>query len=92
MSLTDIEPRALKVDAMVAPTAPVLPQPDPLTVRIPEATRISGFSRSELYRRAARGEIILLKCGKSTLVEMTSLRAAVSALPRAAIRAAKDAL
>ncbi len=59
---------------------------DPLAVRLPEASRISGFSRSEIYRRAGRGEIILLKCGKSTLVDMQSLRAAVAALPRASIR------
>jgi hypothetical protein len=91
MGMTDVERRALKGNAMVASTAPAQPQPDPLTVRIPEATRISGFSRSELYRRAGRGEIIMLKCGKSTLVDMASLRAAVSALPRAPIRAAGSA-
>jgi hypothetical protein len=57
-----------------------------LAVRLPEAARISGFSQSELYRRAARGEIIFLKCGASTLVDVTSLRAAVASLPRAVIR------
>jgi hypothetical protein len=57
-----------------------------LAVRLPEATRISGFSRSELYRRAARGEIVFLKCGASTLVDMASLQAAVASLPRAVIR------
>jgi hypothetical protein len=62
------------------------PSLDLLAVRLPEATRISGLSRSEIYRRAGRGEIILLKCGKSTLVEMTSLRATLAALPRASIR------
>jgi hypothetical protein len=61
---------------------------DRLAVRLPEAIRISGFSRSELYRRAARGEIIFLKCGSTTLVDVPSLRAAVGALPRAVIRTA----
>jgi hypothetical protein len=43
------------------------------------------FSRSEIYRRAGwpegtPGRLVLLKCGKSTLVDMGSLRAAVAAL------------
>jgi hypothetical protein len=64
---------------------------EPLAVRLPEAVRLSGLSRSELYRRASRGEIVLLKCGASTLVDMNTLRAVVAALPRAAIRLAKRA-
>ncbi len=59
---------------------------EPLAVRLPEAARISGFSRSELYRRAARGEIIFLKSGATTLVDIVSLRAAVASLPRATIK------
>ena len=66
------------------------PHIEPLAVRLPEATRISGLSRSEIYRRAGRGEIILLKCGKSTLVDMASLRATLAALPRASIRPANQ--
>jgi hypothetical protein len=59
---------------------------EPLAVRLPVASRLSGFSRSELYRRAARGEIVFLKSGSTTLVDMASLRCAVSSLPRAVIR------
>jgi hypothetical protein len=59
-----------------------------LAVRLSEASFISGFSRSELYRRAARGQIIFLKCGSSTLVDLKSLRAAVASLPRARIKSA----
>ena len=81
MGLTDIERKALKS----AGTALVA---EPLTVRLTEASRISGFSRSDLYRRAAAGEIVFLKAGRSTLVTMESLRAAIAALPRAAIRGA----
>jgi len=91
MGMTEIEPRALTGDALADFVRYPSPQSAPLAVRIPEATRISGFSRSEIYRRAGRGEIILLKCGKSTLVDMASLRSAVSTLPRAAIRPPKDA-
>ena len=60
---------------------------EPITMRLPEASRYSGFSRSELYRRAARGEVIFLKSGATTLVDTASLRAAIASLPRAVIRA-----
>jgi hypothetical protein len=74
--MTDIERRLLRGGS----------QQERLAVRLPEATLISGFSRSELYRRAARGEIIFLKCGASTLVDLESLRVAVASLPRAMIK------
>ena len=66
--------------------------PEPWTGRLKTATQVSGFSRSEIYRRAAwaegtPGRVVLLKCGKSTLVDMASLRAAVASLPKAMIRA-----
>lgn len=64
---------------------------EPLAVRIPDACRLSGFRRSEIYRRAGLGEIVLLKIGRTTVVDMASLRAAVAALPRASIRAPKQA-
>ncbi len=74
--MTDIERRLLKGGS----------QAERLAVRLPEATLISGFSRSELYRRAGRGEIVFLKSGASTLVDLASLRAAVASLPRAIIK------
>jgi hypothetical protein len=92
MGMSDIERRALRGNALTASSTSAPLQSDPLAIRIPEAERISGFSRSEIYRRAGRGEIVLLKCGKSTLVDMPSLRAAVSSLPRAVIRPAKGAV
>jgi hypothetical protein len=76
--MTDVEKRLLKGGRSA--------HLDRLAVRLPEATHISGFSRSELYRRAARGEIIFLKCGASTLVDLESLRAAVASLPQASIK------
>jgi hypothetical protein len=89
MGMTVPERRALMGGTLSSVEA-ITPPFEPLAVRLPEASRISGFSRSELYRRAARGEIILLKCGKSTLVDVPSLRAAVAALPRASIRMVKQ--
>jgi hypothetical protein len=41
-----------------------------------------------LYRRAARGQVIFLKSGATTLVDLQLLRAAVAALPRAVIKGA----
>jgi hypothetical protein len=35
----------------------------------------------------ARGEVIFLKCGASTLVDLKSLRALVASLPQAKIKA-----
>jgi hypothetical protein len=80
MSTTDIERRALKGGAAAAI--------DPLAVRLDEASRISGISRSGLYRLAARRELVFLKAGSRILVDMASLRAVVAALPRATINIA----
>jgi hypothetical protein len=68
--------------------APVVEATKPLAVRLAEATRISGFSRSRLYRMAGAGEIVFLKLGKATLVEFASLEAAIHRLPRIAVKAA----
>jgi hypothetical protein len=55
----------------------------PLAQRIAEASSISGLSRSGIYREAANGRIVLLKHGRTTLVDMASLRAFLASLPRA---------
>lgn len=56
---------------------------EPLTVTIPETIRISGYSRSEVYRRLASGDLEAVKAGRSTRVLMQSIRRSVAALPRA---------
>ena len=89
MGMTDIERHALKGNTQVAIVPPDTRLPDPIALRIPEAIRISALSRSEIYRRASRGEIVLLKCGNSTLVEYRSLLATMTSLPRASIRPTK---
>jgi hypothetical protein len=81
MDMTDVERRALKAGA-----APM----EPIAVRLPEATRISGLSKSEIYRGARRGEIILLKNGRSTLVVVNSLRSTLEKLPRAVLRRTQE--
>ncbi len=54
----------------------------PIALRIPEACRLSGLSRSGLYRAWHAGEIVLLKVGTATLVDAASLRAHLARLPR----------
>ena len=58
----------------------------PLTVTIPEAIRLSGLSRSEIYRRLGAGDIEARKSGSRTLIMMDSLRAHLVSLPAATFR------
>jgi Helix-turn-helix domain len=64
---------------------------DPLAVPIPEAVRLSGISRSELYRRLAAGDVRAVKSGARTLILMDSLRAYLANLPPATFRTPKAA-
>jgi excisionase family DNA binding protein len=54
---------------------------NPLMLTVKEAVSMSGFSRSQIYRWLADGTIIGKKLGRSTYIDTTSLRAAVSELP-----------
>ncbi len=65
--------------------------PEPFAAPIPEACRLSGLSRSEIYRRLASGDIRAVKSGSRTLVLLESLRAHVAGLPLATFRAPKAA-
>ena len=47
---------------------------EPISVRIPEAVRLTGMSRSRLYELMKAREIEFVKVGTSTLVLMDSLR------------------
>jgi Helix-turn-helix domain len=77
MGVTEIEKRVLKGGAsfMEVVAAP-----------IPDACRISGLSRSEMYRRLATGDIRAVKSGSRTLILMDSLRAHLARLPAATFR------
>lgn len=46
----------------------------PISVRIPEAVRLSGLSRSRLYELMRSGDIAFAKVGGSTLILVESLR------------------
>lgn len=50
---------------------------EPISMRIPEACRFTGISRSTLYLLIARGEVEIIKLGATTLVPTDSLRALI---------------
>jgi hypothetical protein len=64
---------------------------EPLALPILAAVAASGLSRSAIYREAGLGRIKLMKLGRSTLVDMASIKAFLASLPAAQIRAPKDA-
>lgn len=51
----------------------VNPAPCPITVRIPEACRITGIGRSKLYELIKAGDIPTIKVGSMTLVPLKGL-------------------
>jgi hypothetical protein len=54
----------------------------PFALRLNTAERVFGLSRSDWYRRAARGEIELLKCNGRTMVLYDDAVRIVRGLPR----------
>lgn len=48
-------------------------EPLPITVRVREASRLTGIGRSKLYELIAAGEIEVLKVGTITLIPFASL-------------------
>ena len=54
--------------------AQLTPQIEPLTVRVPEALRLTGIGRSKLYELIKSGDVATVKIGTATLVRMASLR------------------
>ncbi|OYU33955.1 MAG: excisionase [Novosphingobium sp. PASSN1] len=60
----------------------MVPAPDPLTVRIAEAVRLTGLCRSKIYELIASGDIETVKVGRCTLIPMASLRALVAQATR----------
>jgi len=48
--------------------------PEPISMRVNDACRYTGISRSTLYLLIASGEIEIIKLGASTLVVTESLR------------------
>ena len=53
-----------------------------ITVRVPEAARMLGISRSRIYELITSGDIETLKLGRATLVPIASLHALIERLRR----------
>jgi excisionase family DNA binding protein len=58
---------------------------EPVLVRMVDAQRLFGLSRTGLYRLASKGQVAFYKSGRRTLIDFASLKAAVAKLPRAVI-------
>ncbi|WP_431270270.1 helix-turn-helix domain-containing protein [Dankookia sp. P2] len=58
----------------------------PIALPISKFLEQVNVSRSTAYRLAAAGEIVLLKIGRRTLVDMASVRAFLARAPHAALR------
>lgn len=54
-----------------------LGQFDPISVRIPDAVRMTGLSRSKIYLLIAAGDLEAAKVGRSTVVSVESLKAVI---------------
>jgi excisionase family DNA binding protein len=48
--------------------------PDPISVKIPVAVRLTGLSRSRIYELMRSGDIEYVKVGRSTLIPFENLR------------------
>jgi hypothetical protein len=59
---------------------------NPILISIRESCRISGYSRSETYRRLAAGDIEAVKAKSRTLIVYASLLSHLRALPPAKFR------
>ena len=51
-----------------------LPTLEPISVKIPQAVRLTGLSRSRIYELMKSGDIEFAKVGSSTLILVDSLR------------------
>lgn len=52
---------------------------EPISVRISEAVRITGLSKSKIYQLIASGDIEAAKVGRATLVLIESLKSFLQA-------------
>jgi hypothetical protein len=64
---------------------------EPISVRIPEAVRLTGMSRSRIYELMRSGDVEFAKVGSSTLIIVESLRRFVDLSRSPARESAPDA-
>ena len=63
---------------------------EPMALPVLAAVAVSGLSRSAIYREAGAGHIKLLKLGRTTLVDMATVRTFLARLPAAQIRPSRS--
>lgn len=61
-------------DHRVSPPSSKSPSIEPISIRISEAVRMTGLSRSKIYLLIGEGEIEAAKVGRATLIFVDSLR------------------
>ena len=52
-----------------------------ITVDVKEAARITGLSRSKIYELIQDQDIVAIKLGRRTLIEVSAIREYISKLP-----------
>jgi excisionase family DNA binding protein len=57
-------------------------QVEPLYVSIPNTARLTGLSTATIYRLIANGELVCVKAGAKSLVEVASVKSYLASLPR----------
>lgn len=65
------------MNGKILPYGP-LPPEERISVRINEASRLTGLSRTTLYRLIGKGDLQTSKIGRSTVILMESLRAYIT--------------
>lgn len=53
----------------------------PIAVTIPEAVRLTGYTRTGIYDALKRGDLDAHKAGRRTLISFASLQAYIAGLP-----------
>lgn len=59
-----------------------------LAATVSETVRLTGISRTTLYRLASAGKVRMIKIGRTTLVDMSSIRHVLATQDTARIRMA----
>lgn len=62
--------------------------PTPRAITLKRAVQYTDHSRTTLYRLAGEGEIVFIKAGRTTLLDLASWDAYLARQPRAVIRVA----
>ena len=74
MAFKKAGPADMKIEARGKRPSAVHPVQEAITVRIPDAVRLTGMSRSRIYLLIAQGDIESVKVGRTRLIRIDSLK------------------